>query len=518
MWNFLLFIAAVIVWPGSAQGEQVFLTTHDNWHFYKIRATGQMTNANVKATCEAAGMRYPCYHSGTDECSGSYWTSDCITFDHAGVSCETHDVLSSKLCGAHTYPWHCQHLDDTFVYMTNMLSDGSACGVMNGRYCTSGARYYNMYALCAVATCARSPCAHGTCTDDVASYTCTCESGWTGHDCDQNIDDCASSPCTHGTCTDDIASFTCSCENGWTGLDCEIDIDECASNPCLLGGTCLDHVDGYSCVCPEDSTGKNCETVSFAGDCYQFSNSAANHRDATRACSANNGRMVDVKDQQQQQFLANTIGVTTGVSNWLAMKTASPPVLYSDGSPVLGPLHWSVDEPSSPLDLCVLLDSSDSYNAKTAFCTEQHNYVCQSALKPCEPNVCQNGGNCSSCFGGSGTFCYCLDGFQGKLCEINTDECASNPCQHGGTCQDDVNSYSCRCPTGYGGVNCEHEIDWCAMVTCPFDWTCQNLITHFSCLAPAARMVGPYKCSSDSCPGDMNCKEESGASFSCWAN
>ncbi|KAI8493266.1 hypothetical protein Bbelb_292700 [Branchiostoma belcheri] len=157
----------------------------------------------------------------------------------------------------------------------------------------------------------------------------------------------------------------------------------------------------------------------------------------------------------------------------------------------LPPLQWLPGEPSSPLDMCVLLDSSNNYQAKTVFCTEQHNFVCMSALKPCEANVCQNGGNCTSCFGDSSNFCDCLDGFEGLHCEIDTDECASNPCQHGGTCWDQVNSYSCRCPTGYDGDNCQVEIDWCSMVTCPFGWTCQNLITHFSCLAPTVRKLQP---------------------------
>eukprot|EP00058_Branchiostoma_floridae_P005486 XP_002590974.1 hypothetical protein BRAFLDRAFT_69475 [Branchiostoma floridae] len=145
----------------------------------------------------------------------------------------------------------------------------------------------------------------------------------------------------------------------------------------------------------------------------------------------------------------------------------------------IGSLQWMAGEPSSPLDLCVLLDSSNNYQAKTVFCTEQHNYVCESALKPCEPNVCQNGGNCTSCFNGSSTFCDCPDGFEGEFCE--------------------------------------RKIDWCSLVTCPFGWTCQNLIDHFSCLASAGRMMEPYRCSSASCPDGMYCKEK-GGSFSCWAN
>ncbi|XP_066275649.1 fibropellin-1-like [Branchiostoma lanceolatum] len=367
--------------------------------------------------------------------------------------------------------------------------------------------------------CISAPCQNGaTCQDEVNSFTCQCAPGYAGTLCETDEDECISASCQNdATCQDGVSSFTCQCAPGYTGTLCEIvDIDECASHPCWLGGTCLDHVDSYSCVCPKDTTGKICETVSSAGDCYKFSTSAATHLEATQACLANSGHLVDVKDEKKQHFLASKIEATTGVSTWLAMRSAPLPILHSDGSIVSGSLQWLAGEPSSPLDMCVLLDSSNNYGAKTVFCTEQHNYVCESALKPCGSNACLNGGNCTSCFNGSATFCECPDGFEGDFCEGNIDECASNPCQHGGTCHDDVNSYSCRCPTGYDGNNCEVEIDWCAMVTCPFDWTCQNLITHFSCLAPIVRMVEPYQCSSASCPDGMYCKEESG-SFSCWA-
>lgn len=51
---------------------------------------------------------------------------------------------------------------------------------------------------------------------------------------------------------------------GFTGLNCEINIDDCAPNPCY-GGTCTDLVNAYRCECPQGFYGSNC-TDSRCGD------------------------------------------------------------------------------------------------------------------------------------------------------------------------------------------------------------------------------------------------------------
>ena len=35
------------------------------------------------------------------------------------------------------------------------------------------------------------------------------------------IDECAHQPCIHGTCTDAVNAFTCTCEDGYGGDTCE---------------------------------------------------------------------------------------------------------------------------------------------------------------------------------------------------------------------------------------------------------------------------------------------------------
>lgn len=64
----------------------------------------------------------------------------------------------------------------------------------------------------------------------------------------------------NGDCTDGVNQYTCACAPGFTGENCEIDVDDCASNPCQNGGTCADGVNSHTCDCPPGFSGDNCET------------------------------------------------------------------------------------------------------------------------------------------------------------------------------------------------------------------------------------------------------------------
>ena len=48
-------------------------------------------------------------------------------------------------------------------------------------------------------------------------HTCACIK----YHCITDIDECADGPCEHGNCTDHINSYTCDCDDGYEGDNCD---------------------------------------------------------------------------------------------------------------------------------------------------------------------------------------------------------------------------------------------------------------------------------------------------------
>uniref|UniRef100_A0A8C5HLA6 Delta-like protein n=1 Tax=Gouania willdenowi TaxID=441366 RepID=A0A8C5HLA6_GOUWI len=125
---------------------------------------------------------------------------------------------------------------------------------------------------------------HGRCISlPAGNFSCSCEPGFTGTYCHENINDCASTPCKNGgTCIDGINSFQCFCPGGWEGSLCDVDVNECSSNPCQNGGQCVDLLNDFYCECVDNWKGKTCHssesqcdssTCSNGGTCYDHGDS-----------------------------------------------------------------------------------------------------------------------------------------------------------------------------------------------------------------------------------------------------
>ena len=85
--------------------------------------------------------------------------------------------------------------------------------------------------------CGSSPCQNGgNCIDNNVTFSCSCQPGYQGSLCEEDIKECETAPCMNqGTCIERNGTFSCQCPTGWTGNVCENDVDECQSNPCQQG-------------------------------------------------------------------------------------------------------------------------------------------------------------------------------------------------------------------------------------------------------------------------------------------
>ena len=114
--------------------------------------------------------------------------------------------------------------------------------------------------------------------------------------------------------------------------------------------------------------------------------------------------------------------------------------------------------------------------------------------------------------------CECALGWAGLNCEDDVDECAASPCQNSGACKETGSSYTCTCQVhssdihilhsqllvyceqaGYEGKNCEVNTNDCARSPCAAGGTCTDLVAGFSCSCPpgttgdtCAEQIGRY--------------------------
>ena len=56
----------------------------------------------------------------------------------------------------------------------------------------------------------------------------------------------------NGVYVDSIDSFTCNCNTGYNGTQCDMNLDECLSNPCGTNGKCMNQEGTSQCTCDPD--------------------------------------------------------------------------------------------------------------------------------------------------------------------------------------------------------------------------------------------------------------------------
>ncbi|XP_061173563.1 fibropellin-1-like [Saccostrea echinata] len=381
-----------------------------------------------------------------------------------------------------------------------------------------------------------------------------------------DMDECASSPCVHGSCTDGVTGFVCSCLSGYTGINCEVvflvvdfpdflykslkstDPNKSKTRSSTMSyptfalvivSAVLNICSGYSLsqfysfglaagdselpANDDNSTSRIPIVVSFPffGSSYnsiyvnnngdttfetplrQFTSQPfpinGSHRIIapfwTDIDTRQGGKLwyritTDTTILQRGTNKINSLfpDIVTFTATWMMIITWEDVAAYSCSPTGTincqqvgfnagdGENYYSV--PGSMTDAVLNLSQMSNIGipGQFVFRVDQAKITNADIVDECASSPCVHG-NCSNEY--LYYECICDPGYTGVNCENEIDECQSSPCIHG-NCSDHLNHYTCHCLDGYTGINCQTDINECASSPCVYG-NCTDHINGYVC-------------------------------------
>ncbi|XP_041474454.1 neurogenic locus Notch protein-like [Lytechinus variegatus] len=234
-----------------------------------------------------------------------------------------------------------------------------------------------------------------------------------------DIDECSSNPCINGVCTDGLGSFTCTCDEGWIGEQCDILVEwKCTATKCfhlstedIIFSDAVAYCDSLNPVTLNQTivTGTRNASVLFVGSDAEITEveSLFAHFSSTRHVWVN---CIDDDSDTNYVCTMDDIGTLTDTRN------------------------FRYDQPNGggSQDCVAVVTNDNKWQDKS--CSETYNTVCQIYRNPvantdeCASNPCQNG----VCNDGLGLYsCTCNEGWRGDFCHIEVEwKCTDTKCFH----------------------------------------------------------------------------------------
>jgi hypothetical protein len=164
--------------------------------------------------------------------------NNCVARCFKGIPCDPNPCQNGGIC--------------SFVNIDSEPSCDCANG-FKGALCEETCPYN-----CDAKNCGDNGCG-GTCGECTGGQECSpqgqcCPLGFAGDDCQANINDCFPNPCNFGTCEDGVNSYTCKCDPGYQGPNCDTPIGKCV--PTVVSSIKCDPTGAESC---DTSKGQGCD-------------------------------------------------------------------------------------------------------------------------------------------------------------------------------------------------------------------------------------------------------------------